>query len=166
VTGTVLLDLTCLLLSLELLLLLHLLLQHLLETLVVLGLAEHPRPLLGPNVPPQVLLLLLLAESDAVRYQFQLLLELTPALPQLAQPDGLELLGQEELTVQRVRTQVEGRTHRVRHAIIIFIKWKRKSSSLWEMQREGMVREYYKFFEIFVVKIMLGFLNKSNLINK
>lgn len=62
----VFLDLSRLLLRLELFLLLHFLLEHLLESFVVLCLAEHARALLRSNVPSQVLLFLLLAKGDSV----------------------------------------------------------------------------------------------------
>jgi hypothetical protein len=85
----VLLDLSSLFLCLELFLLVHFFLEHLLESLVVLCFAEHARALLRPDVPSQVLLFLLLPESDAVGDQLQLLLQFPSALPQLAQTDGL-----------------------------------------------------------------------------
>lgn len=112
-TGPVLLDLPCLFLCLELFLLLDLLLQHLLESLVILSLAEHPRPLLGTDIPPKVLFFLLLAEGYAVGDESQLILELPSALAKLSQADGLELLGEEELTAEGVGTYVEtGGAHR------------------------------------------------------
>jgi hypothetical protein len=97
VTRSILLDLLGFLLRLELLLLLDFLLKHLLEAFVVLGFAEHARSLLGPDVPAQVLLFLLLAEGDAVGYKFEFIFEISPTLAQLAEPDGLKLFGEEEL---------------------------------------------------------------------
>ena len=79
-TEAVLLDLLGLLPRLKLLLLLDLLFEHLLEALVILGLAEHPRPLLRPDVTLELVLLLLLAETDAIGYEFQFILQLTSPL--------------------------------------------------------------------------------------
>lgn len=85
----VLLDLLGLLPRLKLLLLLDFLLQHLLEAFVILGLAEHPRPLLGPDIPFELVLLLLLAKTYPIGYKFQFIFELAPSLSELGQLDGL-----------------------------------------------------------------------------
>ena len=100
VTRPILLYLSRFLLGLELFLLLDFLLQHLLEPLVVLRFAEHAGALLRSYVPSQILIFLLLAESDPVRDQFQFILEFPSALPQLAESDRLEFFWEKELSVE------------------------------------------------------------------
>jgi hypothetical protein len=119
--ATVVLDLLGLLPRLELVLLVQLIPQHVVQLLVVFGLAHQPRTLLRTDVPLHLVLLFLLTEGDAVGDQFELVLELMTLLAQLAETDGLQFVGQEQLTVGGI-LHVETVAQMVDvHRIVIFI---------------------------------------------
>ena len=65
------------------------------------GLTHHPNSFFRLNVSPQLIFLLFLAEINTIRYHFKFILQLFPALPQLAQPDWLKFFGKEQLLIAR-----------------------------------------------------------------
>ena len=85
--------------GLKLFLLIKLFPQHVLQLLIIFSLTHNPTPLLGSNIPLELMLLLIPPELNPIRDQFQLLLKIPPFLPELRQFNRLQLFRKKELAV-------------------------------------------------------------------